>query len=78
MSSRIRACCIAAATVTFTVSAEAAAPTGWIQRFDLPASGLELSRHTESSRPAFGPASDAGLARKKAVSDKPLPRPLGL
>jgi hypothetical protein len=27
---------------------------------------------------AFGPALDAELARKKAVSDSPLPRPLGL
>lgn len=28
----------------------AAAPSGWVERFDLPASGLELSRHTEVGR----------------------------
>ena len=50
MASRIRACAVAALAVTFTADLEAAAPTGWIQRFELPASGLELARHTEVGR----------------------------
>ncbi len=50
MATLVRACCGAALAVTFTAGADASAPTGWIQRFDLPESGLSLSRHTEVGR----------------------------
>jgi glycogen debranching enzyme len=44
------ACVVAALALTFTASAAADTPAGWIQRFALGGSGPEISRHTEVGR----------------------------
>ena len=50
MVHRMRATLLAVLASAAAVGVEAAAPAGWVERFELPASGLELSRHTEVGR----------------------------